>query len=140
MLIKCEGKVKPSICFGIQYVFRLCFYCVFILIELLCASHVYEIPCKTQRTNHFTSSLRSFEEEKKPSVANLLFSYLNQDWLVRTECLFYAMGTLLFGALLFQIKFKIVLKEYTSNPRMCVAVYFIFLNIIQNGFHTFPPA
>lgn len=35
------------------------------------------------------------------------------------------MGTLLFGALLFQIKFKIVLKEYTSNPRMCVAVYFV---------------
>lgn len=136
-------KGKWSLLFALAYsMYSDCFYCVFILIELLCASHVYEIPCKTQRTNHFTSSLRSFEEEKYPSVANLLFSYLHQNWLVRTECLFYAMGTLLFGALLFQIKFKIVLKEYTSNPRMCVAVYFIFfLNlIIQNGFHTFPPA
>lgn len=33
------------------------------------------------------------------------------------------MGTLLFGALLFQMKFKIVLNEHTSNPRMCVAAY-----------------
>ncbi len=36
------------------------------------------------------------------------------------------MGTLLFGALLFQIKSKIVLKEYTSNLKMCVAAYFMF--------------
>lgn len=40
------------------------------------------------------------------------------------------MGTLLFGALLFQIKFKIVLKEYASNPRMCVAAYFMFLTLL----------
>lgn len=74
--------------------------------------------------------------KKKTSVANPLFSYLHQNWLVRTECLFYAMGNLLFGALLFQIKFKIVLKEYASNPRMCVAAYFLFWTFFKKFKHT----
>lgn len=51
------------------------------------------------------------------------------------------MGTLLFGALLFQIKFKIVLKDCTSHPTTCVAASFVFptslFRLVSIPFHQY---
>lgn len=65
-------------------------------------------PVKLTEDKSFTSQLkiclRNLKERKKKnaSVANLVFSHLHKKtFVVRMECLFSAMGTLLFGALLF---------------------------------------
>lgn len=55
LLIKCEGKVKPFICFCIHYVFRLCLCVCFFkivysyILNCIVPLMSMEIPCKTHR-------------------------------------------------------------------------------------------
>lgn len=119
--IKCEGKVKLFFLFCLLlHMYSDCDVFIVYSYLLNCIVPLMSMNSTVTHTEDksFTSELRFIEE--KASVANPLFSYLHRNWLVRTECLFYAMRNLLFGALLFQIKLKSVLKEYACNPRMCV--------------------
>lgn len=72
MLIKCEGKVKPSICFCIQYVFRLCLCFVFIVYSYLLNCIVplmsMKFPVKHTEDKSFYLSAKIFLRKKKKNT------------------------------------------------------------------------
>lgn len=71
--LKCEGKAKPSVCSGIQYVFRLCF--VFFIVYpylLICIVPLMSVkfPVKLTEDKSFYLSAEICVRKKKKEKNN----------------------------------------------------------------------
>lgn len=132
-----KGNVKKpfDFAFCIQYVFRLCFVSIVYSYLLNCIVPLMSMkfPVKHTEDESFYLSAKIFfffflRGGGETSVANRFVQLFASDLVSQDGVpLLCYWGLYCFGALLFQIKIqKIVLKEYTSNPRMCVCVADLF--------------
>lgn len=124
---KCEGKAKPSVCFGIWYVLRLCF--VFFVVDpylLICIVPLMSVkfPVKlTEDKSFYLSDEKKKRRKNNPEqpICRLKIHFkTSQD---RVPLLCYG-NFIVWCSTFFRLNSKIVLK-YT-HPMMCVGAYFTF--------------